>query len=193
MCACTGLEAGEHAAEERRWREAVHLKLAAISAQLTASTLIIKALAERSGVRLPKEAEAALSSATGGLEAAGELAAETAIATDPLGKGNGNGAHEEAHHSSIFIGLNALTLALRVGLVALAATIAVTVPNFGFLVALMGAVTTMLVSFILPALFYAIVHWEGLGMGDLWLCGGIVMLGLLGMGIGLYNTLVVGI
>lgn len=95
---------------------------------------------------------------------------------------------------SIFIGLNTLTFSLRVGLVLLAAFLAVSVPNFGFLVALMGCVTTMLVSFILPTAFYLQVHWRsGLSVPTLVGCFGILLLGFVGMGIGLYNTLVAGI
>ena len=59
-----------------------------------------------------------------------------------------------------FIGLTPLTLTMRIGLAVLAATLAVSVPNFGFVVALMGAFTTMLVSFILPAAFYLAVEWH---------------------------------
>ena len=32
------------------------------------------------------------------------------------------------------------------------------IPNFGLLVALMGSVTTMLVSYLLPTVFYLCVH-----------------------------------
>ena len=94
---------------------------------------------------------------------------------------------------SPFIGLNGVTLTLRVGLVALAAVLAVTVPNFGFLVALMGAVTTMLVSFILPTAFYMMVHWSQISRLQTALCSGIILLGLVGMGIGLYDTLFEGV
>ena len=95
--------------------------------------------------------------------------------------------------ASPFIGLNAVTFTLRVGLVVLAATLAVSVPNFGFLVAIMGAVTTMLVSFILPTTFFMVVHWEELTTMQFGMCVGILVLGVIGMAIGLYNTLVVGV
>ena len=81
------------------------------------------------------------------------------------------------------------SLLVRVALVVGAATLAVSLPNFGFVVALMGAFTTMLVSFILPAVFFLAVHWRALSWLRMALCAGVVLLGFAGMAVGLTNTL----
>ena len=76
-----------------------------------------------------------------------------------------------------------------VGLVVLAASLAVSVPNFGFVVALMGAFTTMLVSFILPTVFFLKVRWDELSRLKIFLCLAVLLLGFVGMAVGLENTL----
>ena len=81
------------------------------------------------------------------------------------------------------------SLLVRLGLVLCAALLAVSVPNFGFVVALMGAFTTMLVSFILPTAFYLAVHRDTLTTADAALCVAILCLGFGGMAVGLSNTL----
>ena len=57
----------------------------------------------------------------------------------------------------------------------------------------MGAVTTMLVSFILPTAFYVQVHWDELRTSTLVMCALVVLLGFVGMAIGLYNTVYEGV
>merc|ERR1711981_180191 len=63
---------------------------------------------------------------------------------------------------TLFETMSTRSLLVRLGLVLCAALLAVSVPNFGFVVALMGAFTTMLVSFILPTAFYLAVHRDTL-------------------------------
>ena len=51
------------------------------------------------------------------------------------------------------------------------------------------AFTAMLVSFILPAVFFLAVHWRALSWLRTALCAGVVLLGFAGMAVGLTNTL----
>ena len=51
----------------------------------------------------------------------------------------------------------------------------------------------MLVSFILPTAFYLQVHWEDLGLAHKVCCGLVILLGMVGMVIGLHNTLAEGV
>ena len=81
------------------------------------------------------------------------------------------------------------SLFIRVALVVGAAILAVSVPNFGFVVALMGAFTTMLVSFILPTAFFLRVRWGSLSRLQVTLCVGVLLVGFAGMFVGLVNTL----
>ena len=53
----------------------------------------------------------------------------------------------------------------------------------------MGAVTTMLISFILPTLFYLIVRWHSLSYPVLIGCFSILLVGVIGMYLGLQTTL----
>jgi len=80
-------------------------------------------------------------------------------------------------------------LLLRIGLVVVAFFVAVCVPNFGFVVALMGAFTTMLISFILPVAFYMYACWGRLG--PLAICANslVIAVGFLGMVTGVQSTL----
>ena len=73
-----------------------------------------------------------------------------------------------------------------------------TLPIFGrairyygalYVVALMGAFTTMLVSFILPTAFFLASTWGRLPLVQTALCIGVLILGFAGMYIGLANTL----
>ena len=51
----------------------------------------------------------------------------------------------------------------------------------------------VLVSFILPTAFYLQVHWEDLGLAHKVCCGLVILLGMVGMVIGLHNTLAEGV
>ena len=116
------------------------------------------------------------------------LGADTAPARNgsaPSGAGDGPTPNE----TSILQAMSRRSFFVRVALVLLAATLAVSLPNFGFVVALMGAFTTMLVSFILPAVFFLLVHWRQLSWLRVGLCAGVVLLGFAGMAVGLANTL----
>jgi len=77
----------------------------------------------------------------------------------------------------------------RVCVVASAATLAIVIPNFGFVISLLGAVSTMLLSFIIPAAFYLHVHWGELPLSHALLTGAIILLGFGGMALGLESTL----
>ena len=71
----------------------------------------------------------------------------------------------------------------------MAAALAVSVPNFGFVVALMGAFTTMLVSFILPVAFYLYACRATLGPLAVGANALIIVIGLIGMVVGVQSTL----
>ena len=78
---------------------------------------------------------------------------------------------------------------LRVALVALSGVLALTVPNFAFMVSLLGSVTTMLISFILPTLFFVSIHWWELTRMHIFLCACVLAVGGVGMAVGLANAL----
>ena len=190
------LESGGPSDAESRWRERMTARLEFITAQLEQTTTVLKMLAQKQGVKLPEitlSKPMSLMSRTGSILGRAPSLNPAVIKEEPIEEGEGENGEEEDVTASPFIGLNAVTFALRLGLVVLAATLAVSVPNFGFLVAIMGAVTTMLVSFILPTTFFMVVHWEEMTKVQMIMCCGILVLGVVGMAIGLYNTLVVGV
>ena len=80
-------------------------------------------------------------------------------------------------------------LGARIGVVTAAAALAAVVPNFGFVVSLLGAVTTMLLCFILPTAFYLQLHRAELSTVNKLLSLSIIFVGLVGMVVGLQNTL----
>ena len=113
--------------------EAVHAKLDALGAVLTA-------LARSSAVQLPRDALTALGglkgtptaskgapSSTGSSDWPGEKAS---LSEEPPAGGGGDG---------LFEALSTKSLLVRLSLVVGAAVLAVSVPNFGFAVALMGS------------------------------------------------------
>lgn len=85
--------------------------------------------------------------------------------------------------------LSAAQFSLRLGLVAVAFVVAVAVPNFGFVVSLMGAFTTMLVSFILPVAFYLYACRATLGPLAVGANALIIVVGFVGMLVGVQSTL----
>ena len=89
----------------------------------------------------------------------------------------------------VFLAWDGLQVCLKAGLLALAAFLAVSVPNFGYVVSLMGACTCMLMSFILPALCNLFVHWHVHTALLRALNVAVVGLGFAGMAIGLQGTL----
>lgn len=82
-----------------------------------------------------------------------------------------------------------VSLAIKICMMVAAALIALSVPNFGFIVALMGAFTCMLISFILPVLCNIAVHREDLSTLGIVLNVCIVLVGLVGMVVGVQSTL----
>ena len=84
---------------------------------------------------------------------------------------------------------DAITLSIKALLMAIAALLALTVPNFGFIVALIGAFTCMLISLILPTLCNLAVHWGELSSCALLLNFAIVAVGCVGMVVGVRATL----
>lgn len=199
--------------EEALFRESIMQRLDSMSAQIEVNTTVLARLARKLDVPLPRHEDPDTASppddmlnnsrlALAGLvspkagrlrPAGGNLKRRTISMVTETDASEGDGASEDEKGESIFIGLSYLTFSLRVGLVVLAAVLAVTVPNFGFIVALMGAVTTMLVSFILPTAFYVLVHWGELNTPTLVMCALVVLLGFVGMVIGLHNTLYEGV
>ena len=65
-------------------------------------------------------------------------------------------------------------------------------PNFGYVVSLMGAVTCMVMSFILPAACNLVVHRHTQGSASLALNVSIIGVGLVGMVAGVQSTLAQG-
>lgn len=90
---------------------------------------------------------------------------------------------------SFFLPLRASAVAVRLVLIALSGVLALSIPNFGFIVGLMGAFTTMLISFVLPAAFYLIVRGRSLSPLAIAGCVAVVAIGFAGMGVGLQATL----
>jgi len=82
-----------------------------------------------------------------------------------------------------------LQVLIKVSLLILAAVIAVSVPNFGYVVSIIGAITCMLMSFILPAACNVIVHWHLYASHVLLLNGLIICLGFAGMVVGVQSTI----
>ena len=69
------------------------------------------------------------------------------------------------------------------------AAAAAAVPNFGFVVSLMGAFTTMLISFILPVAFYLYACRDELGTLAVVANVLIIIVGFVGMVVGVQSTL----
>ena len=91
--------------------------------------------------------------------------------------------------ASLLQPMNATQFGLRLALVVVAFLVAVTVPNFGFVVSLMGAFTTMLVSFILPVAFYLFACSATLSPLAVVANMLIIAVGLVGMFVGVQSTL----
>ena len=190
--------------EEQLHRMAVRDQLESIHAKLDALGSALGALAVSSAVQLPREAMLVLRA-----EQPAELSVDTTSdfahavngaaakkratfveeGLDPEQLCSGGDARRLSPGFALFETMSTRSLLVRLALVVGAATLAVSVPNFGFVVALMGAFTTMLVSFILPTAFYLAVHWDGLSRISIFLCAAVILLGFAGMFVGLYNTL----
>jgi len=93
--------------------------------------------------------------------------------------------------SQLLISITCLNFAVRLCLIWAAGFIAVMVPNFHVVVALIGAFTTMIISFILPPFLYICVCFK---VGDnfqkhnLLLYSLLICMGFVGMFIGVQNT-----
>ena len=98
----------------------------------------------------------------------------------------------EALASGVLQPFDCASLGIKLGLVCLAAVLSLSVPNFGFVVALIGAFTCMLISLILPTLCHVAVHYAQLSYAALLADGAIVVVGLVGMVIGVQSTLAGG-
>ena len=97
--------------------------------------------------------------------------------------------HEQSGGVGLWQPYDRRTWAIKALLMIIAALLAVTVPNFGFLVSMMGAVTCMLISFILPVMCNIVVHRQQLSTLGLASNIAIVLLGLVGMAVGVQSTL----
>ena len=95
----------------------------------------------------------------------------------------------EAAAVGLFQPCDAISLAIKAFMMGLAGVLATTVPNFGVLVAFIGAFTCMLISFILPTLCNIAVHRKQLSPLMLALNGLIVLIGFVGMFVGVQSTL----
>ena len=93
---------------------------------------------------------------------------------------------------TIFIRLTAERVISRAVLIAVAGLLAISIPNFGLCLALIGSVTTMLISLILPALLWAaaqLILPAGLSVGQGTLSVFLVLLGVLGMLVGIDGSM----
>ena len=97
--------------------------------------------------------------------------------------------HEQSGGVGLWQPYERRTWAIKALLMIIAALLAVTVPNFGFLVSMMGAVTCMLISFILPVMCNIVVHRQQLSTLGLASNIAIVLLGVVGMAVGVQSTL----
>lgn len=156
----------------QRHRAKVSAQLDALNAKVDALGSILTTLASASKVALPRETLQALQQPV--VERASGSRRMDALAT--------SGSH-------LFETMSRRQLLIRVALVVGAAVLSVSVPNFGFVVALMGSFTTMLVSFILPTVFFVLVHWDTLTRVQGILCALVLCVGVVGMGVGLVNTI----
>jgi len=93
---------------------------------------------------------------------------------------------------TIFIRLTAERVISRAVLMAVAGLLAIAIPNFGLCLALIGSVTTMLISLILPALLWAAAQLTvpaGLSVGQGTLSVSLILLGVLGMLVGIDGSM----
>ncbi|KAL1511985.1 hypothetical protein AB1Y20_005261 [Prymnesium parvum] len=158
----------------------VDAQLDGLNTKMDALGVAVASIAAASSVSLPRETLAVLQRSL------------SSAASSVSGKRQNKSREitpSEANRFTIFEAVSSRSLMVRVALVGGAAFLAVSVPNFGFVVGLMGAFTTMLVSFILPTAFFITVHWETLTRVQLGLCAGVIILGFAGMAVGLANTL----
>jgi hypothetical protein len=93
--------------------------------------------------------------------------------------------------SAVLQDLSTLAIFARLALVASIALLAISIPNFHLVVALIGAFSTMLISFILPTLIYVLVHRHTLRTTHALLCAALIAVGFVGMVVGVQNALVV--
>lgn len=177
--------------ETQLFRANLTSQLDGINAKIDALGSIVTALAAASKVKLPQTAVTTLQRPN-----CSSVESEASSGDSPPGvrrrstsREGSQKARSEAAHDSLFEAMSTKSLLIRIFLVIGAAILSVSVPNFGFVVGLMGAFTTMLVSFILPTVFYVIVHWHSISRVNLMLCGCVIILGFGGMVVGLENTL----
>ena len=97
-------------------------------------------------------------------------------------------AEEDEPAAGVLIKLRPKAVGTRVALVAVGGACAVMIPNFAFVVSLIGSVCTMMISFILPATFYLSIHPDSPLAARL-LYSAIVLVGFLGMFLGVRSAL----
>jgi amino acid permease len=193
--------------KEELWRAAVVGRYEALSAKIDAIGAAILHLASVSSStsegksKLPREITAALRAPSqkapthcldsGETSSMSSMSAGVGdLGVDEGSRGGADDDDDDLRQAASFLqAMSGRSLLVRIGLVIVAAILAVSVPNFGFVVALMGAFTTMLVSFILPTAFFLKVRAHALNRLQKALCVGTLLIGFAGMAIGLTNTL----
>ena len=112
-------------------------------------------------------------------------------ASDNRASDNGKGSVDwplepDSKGSSPCVSLDSLVG--RLLLLAAAGLLAASIPNFPFVIALIGSFTTMLISFIAPPLLYVGAHGRSLGWRSLSLNALLVLTGVAGMVAGVRNA-----
>jgi amino acid permease len=177
--------------------EQVRSTTAKIEKRVEASAALMLLLAEKSGVKVPDQMASLLVGE--GTPSVAKRGSAPDISVSPsadlvlsVGETPPKQSPYAEASTSVLQPMTATELASRVSVAASAVLLAISIPNFGFVVGLLGAFSSMLISFILPAAFYLHVHWSSLGAGSTMLCISIVIVGFVGMFVGLRNTLANG-
>ena len=149
--------------EETHWQGLMRRKVEDVEERAAAGARIMLTLIEHHGVKVDERDRRVVL----GLESRKSISTEsTALQRNGKHSNGINGGSEDdaktdddSASSRVFLKMTFATFFLRVVLVIMSAVIALSVPNFAFCLSLMGSVTTMLVSLILPAVLY--VHALG--------------------------------
>lgn len=152
---------------------------------LEASAALMLLLAEKSGVKVPDQMASLLVGE--GTPSVARRGSAPDISVSPsadlvlsVGETPPKRSPDAEASTSVLQPMTAIELASRVSVAASAVLLAISIPNFGFVVGLLGAFSSMLISFILPAAFYLHVHWSSLGAGSTMLCISIAIVGFVG-------------
>jgi len=180
---------------EPKWRvdlkariEQVRSTTAKIERRVEASAALMLLLAEKNGVQVPDHMASLL---TGGPTRSVSKLPTAAGEASPTSHGAETSA-KPAASESVWQSMTLIELVARVSVVTCAALLAIVIPNFGFVVGLLGAFSSMLISFILPAAFYLHVHYAELDDCRKAACALIVVVGIVGSIVGVQNTLANG-